>query len=169
MKRVLIIALFIQTIFTFAQDMNLKLIDEKTGKQMLTGLCTREAFADTAFREWFDKEYSEYEPDMSVLDSLNWQVTNLKMLVVFGTWCGDSRRELPRLYKILDLSNFPMEKLTLIAVDRKKETAGFDAKEKEINYVPTIIVYSGAKELGRIIETPAETLEKDLLGILKKK
>lgn len=165
----LLFLFIVYSVMVFAQDMNIKVTDERTGKQMLYGICTRDAFADTSFKEWYDREYREYEPDMEVVDSLNWQVTNLKMLVVFGTWCGDSRRELPRLFKILDLSGFPMDKLTLIAVDRKKETEGFDSKEKEINYVPTIILYSGTKELGRIIETPAETLEKDLVKILANK
>ncbi|NUN09446.1 MAG: thioredoxin family protein [Ignavibacteriaceae bacterium] len=165
----LLFLFIVYSVMVFAQDMNIKVTDERTGKQMLYGICTRDAFSDTSFKEWYDKEYREYEPDMEAVDSLNWQVTNLKMLVVFGTWCGDSRRELPRLFKILDLSGFPMDKLTLIAVDRKKETDGFDSKEKEINFVPTIILYSGTKELGRIIETPVETIEKDLLGILMKK
>ncbi len=153
----------------YAQDINKTTTDEKTGKTMLTGLTTREAFKDTAFAGWFEDEYANYEPDITVVDSLNWQITNLKMLVVYGTWCSDSRREVPRLLKILDLSMFPAEKLTLIAVDRKKQAEGFDAASKDIQLVPTVIVYSGDKELGRIIETPGETLEKDIFKILSAK
>jgi len=46
---------------------------------------------------------------------------------------------------------------------------GMDISALKIERVPTFIVYDGIKELGRIIETPAETLEEDLLMILSAK
>jgi len=33
--------------------------------------------------------------------------------------------------------------------------------------VPTVIVYEGGKEIGRIIESPTVTLEKDFIEIVK--
>ena len=86
-----------------------------------------------------------------------------------GTWCSDSRREVPRFYKILDSLNFPSAKVKLIMVDRKKEAAGIDISPFNIELVPTMIFYNDGLEDGRIIETPKETLEKDLEEILVKK
>jgi len=86
-----------------------------------------------------------------------------------GTWCSDSRREVPRFYKILDSLNFPSAKVKLIMVDRKKEAAEVNIASLNIELVPTMIIYNDGLEIGRIVETPKETLEKDLAAILTKK
>jgi hypothetical protein len=39
-----------------------------------------------------------------------------------GTWCEDSHRDFPRLMKILEEVKYPENKLTIIAVNRKKES-----------------------------------------------
>ncbi len=58
----LIILLFI-TIFSlinFAQDFNTIIIDDESDKPMLIGYCTREAFDDTSFSDWWNEEYNMY-------------------------------------------------------------------------------------------------------------
>jgi len=84
-----------------------------------------------------------------------------------GTWCSDSRREVPNFYKILDKLNYPDNKITLINVDRKKNGIEIDVSKLNIELVPTFIVYRNNTEIGRIIETPNESLERDLLKILE--
>ena len=37
-----------------------------------------------------------------------------------------------------------------------------------IERVPTFIIYRGEKEIGRIVETPKKSLERDLWNIVKK-
>lgn len=83
-----------------------------------------------------------------------------------GTWCSDSREQIPAFYKILDELNYPSDKVTLICVDRKKKGLSNEADGLNIELVPTIIFYRNGEEIGRIIETPQESLEKDLLGII---
>ena len=86
-----------------------------------------------------------------------------------GTWCEDSHREVPRLFKILEALNYPEAKLTMIAVNRKKEAPSGEEGPFNIQKVPTIIVQKYGKEIGRIIENPSTGyLERDLLEILKK-
>ena len=54
----------------------------------------------------------------------------------------------------------------MIMLDRNK-TSGYGLeKDKNIHHVPTIVVYKERQEIGRIIETPTETLEEDLFNIL---
>ena len=74
--------------------------------------------------------------------------------------------EIPRFYRLLDELKFPDEQVTLINVDRKKNGLEVNVDDLSIELVPTFIIYSGSKEVGRIIESPNETLEKDLLKIL---
>ena len=83
-----------------------------------------------------------------------------------GTWCGDSKRETPRLYKILDAVNFNYDNFTLITVSPQKITPSGFEKGFNIIRVPTIIFYKKGKEMGRFVEFAQESLEKDMLAIV---
>ncbi len=85
-----------------------------------------------------------------------------------GTWCSDSKREVPRFYKIIKLINYDENKIELICVDRKKEVTNYDVSNYDIKYVPTFIFLKDEKEIGRIIESPKQKLEEDLLEIFLK-
>ena len=65
--------------------------------------------------------------------------------------------------------SYPEQKVTIIAVNRKKEAPGGEEGVYNIQRVPTIIVQKYGKEIGRIIESPATGyLERDLLQIIQK-
>lgn len=145
-----------------------KVIDEKSNKPMLVGLCTRENFTkDTSFSWWFFAEYDYYQPEDSIIKLIN--LDSIKIVLVLGTWCSDSRREVPYFYKILDQLKFDEKNLTVFSVDRKKQAEGYDIDQFIIERVPTFIFYKNNSELGRIIETPNETLERDILKIINTK
>lgn len=150
---------------TFSQDKNQTVMDEDSGKKMLTGYCTREAFEDSAFSWWWNSEWEMYEANIETLALLKKRMDCITITIVMGTWCSDSRRELPRFYKIIEQLNFPEEKVNLIAVDREKKTELVNTTELEINFVPTFIFYRNGEEIGRIIEAPVESLEKDMANI----
>ncbi|MCB9249007.1 MAG: hypothetical protein H6613_10930 [Ignavibacteriales bacterium] len=57
--------------------------------------------------------------------------------------------------------------MELINVDRNKEGLENEVNGLDIELVPTIIVYDKGEEIGRIIESPMETLEEDLVEIVK--
>jgi len=94
------------------------------------------------------------------------KLDEIKIVCIQGTWCSDSRREVPRFFKILYELNYDLENLTMICVDRKKQADNIDVDQFVIEKVPTFIFYKDDSELGRIIETPKNTLEIDLLEIL---
>jgi thiol-disulfide isomerase/thioredoxin len=167
MKRlILVILLFVSAIN--AQQFNNSTIDTVKNKKMLIGFCTREAFQDTAFKDWFDEQYKNYQPDYEVLDKLEGNLDEISITIVMGTWCSDSREQVPSFYKILDELNYDTNKIKLICVDRKKKGLSDEADSLNIELVPTIIFYRNNEEIGRIIETPAESLEKDILEIVSK-
>lgn len=156
------------SVSSVAQQFNHFTIDTVKNKKMLIGYCTREAFMDTAFADWFNESYSNYQPDIEILNQLNDYLNNIKIKIVLGTWCGDSREFVPAFLKILDLIKFPEENLEMICVDRKKKGFSNEADNLDINLVPTYIFYSDEKEIGRIIELPNTTLEADFFEIVKK-
>jgi len=104
-----------------------------------------------------------------VIDELSEIVSSKKIdiLVVFGTWCSDSRREIPRFYKIIDNIGVNESDIKLVAVDRKKTAKGDLLGTIVIEKVPTFFFYENGKEIGRIIEVPTLTLEEDILNTLK--
>ena len=56
--------------------------------------------------------------------------------------------------------------MPVIAVNKNKKAEGTDVDILNIEKVPTIIFFKNGEELGRIIETPNESLEKDMLKII---
>lgn len=147
-------------------NLNKLVIDEKTNKPMLIGICSRENFSkDTTFSWWFESEYDYYQPEDSIIQLIN--LDSVKIVCVMGTWCSDSRREVPHFYKILDLLKFDETNLKMYCVDRKKQAEGYDIDQYVIERVPTFIFYKNDSEIGRIIETPQETLERDMLKIIQ--
>jgi len=163
-KFLIIILLSIVTIT--AQDINKTLIDSTSGKPILIGLSNREAFVDTNFAWWFDSGYKFYRPDTNAIAQLKEVSTDYTITIVMGTWCSDSRREVPRFYKILDVLNYSDENIKLINVDRDKVGIDNGVDSLNIELVPTFIIYNKDDEIGRIIETPIESLEEDLSKIL---
>ncbi|MBA4405881.1 thiol reductase thioredoxin [bacterium] len=167
MKKVLILFLLFVSIL-YAQEKNKLTVDEKSGKPMLLGICDRTAFADTSFAWWFNSEFDNYSVDSVSLKDVSDKLKDVKITIVIGTWCSDSRREVPRFYKILDYLAFDQRNLTLICVDRKKTTPACEVEKLDIKLVPTFIFYKDDVEIGRIIESPKESLEKDLVKLVIK-
>lgn len=168
MKRYFVVLFCLMSFVAFGQNMNFMSKDPITGKPMLLGNCTREAFKDSSFSWWFNSEYNMYEVDSTSLAKISDKINNIDITIVMGTWCSDSRTLVPEFYKILDYFNYPSDKVKLIMVDRDKKGRNDEVADLNIHLVPTIIFYRKSKEVGRIIEAPAETLEKDMVGILNK-
>ena len=151
-----------------SQTINKIVIDEKAKKEILIGKCNRKGLKSQAFKKWFKKEYRSYKPDKETLSKINNnQLSELEIKIVMATWCGDSRREVPRFYKILDKLKFDENRLSLLCVNTSKKTESIDISNLHIKLVPTFIFYKDGIEIGRIIETPQKTLEKDFMEILK--
>ncbi len=97
---------------------------------------------------------------------------NLKGLAIeayFGTWCGDSRRQVPRLLKLLDAAGFDEKRLTMVGLSDRamefKHAPGRPELKRLVHRTPTVVVLRDGVEIGRIVETPFATLEADLLSI----
>lgn len=160
-----IVVLFTQIVFSQAKSKISK--DEKTDKPMLLGEVTREAFEDTNFT-WFDNEYSEYRVDTASINGLEEKISKFNFKIILGTWCEDSQMFVPRLIKIFDKLNLPEKNYSLICVDREKEGLTSEVDNLDIQLVPTIIIYSEDVEIGRIVESPQENLEKDIVRLIAK-
>ena len=159
--------LFIFFILTFVVSAQSKIMtDEKSQKPMFVGLGDRTVFEDSSFSGWFNEEYSSYKINEEIFEEVSEKLKEVDITIVLGTWCSDSRREVLRFLKILDQLSFPENKIKYIFVDRKKKGLSNEVNSLNIEFVPTIIFYRVGEEIGRIIETPDETLEEDLISIV---
>lgn len=141
------------------------LVDEN-GDPILLGVQERAALENDPYTRWFDIGYKEHTLDTITINTIKEDLGRTKITLFMGTWCEDSQREVPALYKILDLASYKPSHLKLITVSEDKDTPQGLEKGKNITNVPTIIIEKKGKELGRIVEYPIESLEKDLAKIL---
>ena len=152
-----------------SQNLN-KEITEEGKKPYLLGKIDKEGLSSANYQEWFLNGYNEYRPNEDVIDKLSEKLKEYNIQVFMGTWCGDSRREVPRFYKILEAANYALDQLTVVAVSAKpdlyKQSPDHEEKGLNIHRVPTFIFYKNDKEVNRIIEHPVTTLEEDILNIL---
>jgi thiol-disulfide isomerase/thioredoxin len=148
-----------------AQTYNKVLTDSKSGKPMLFGVCDMEAFQDSSFKRWYDPEYEFYDVDSSKLPDPQ-LLDGVTIKIVFGSWCSDSKREVPRFIKMMKTLNYDISKLEIYAVDRKKISPDGEVEKLNVELVPTFIFYRNGKEIGRIVESPKKSLEEDLKDIL---
>ena len=141
--------------------------DPKTGKPMLLGKITIEELQQEPFNEWYQMESDGYEVDTELTNAIS-DPGQYTYEVFLGTWCGDSRREVPRIEKIFSKMGIDMSNVLIVTLDRDKVSPGGEQEGKDIRYVPTLIVSKDNQEIGRIVESPSSetaTLESDLFEI----
>ncbi|MFT7686440.1 MAG: thioredoxin 1 [Candidatus Azotimanducaceae bacterium] len=112
----------------------------------------------------YQKNYQRFELMAEQLTQMSHWPESLKVEVYFGTWCHDSEREVPRLLKAF--ASQPQIKLILHALDRNKSEPSGKAKDLNIRYTPTFVIYLLDKEIGRIIERPKKGLIEDISQII---
>ncbi|MCW5520225.1 hypothetical protein J1N09_10275 [Aureitalea sp. L0-47] len=136
----------------------------------LLGLIEKDDLMKPAFEDWFQPTYEDYQVNTGLVDSFKEELAEYEIEVFMGTWCEDSQREVPTLYKILEAADFPMEQLTVVAIDDEIEnyklSPGKEEYGKNIHHVPTIIFNKDEAEVNRIIEYPVRTIEEDIPVIL---
>jgi thiol-disulfide isomerase/thioredoxin len=141
--------------------------DPKTGKPMLLGKITIEELQQEPFAEWYQMESDGYEVDTELTNAIS-NPGQYTYEVFLGTWCGDSRREVPRMEKIFSEMGIDMSNVLIVTLDREKISPNGEQEGKDIRYVPTLIVNKDNQEIGRIVESPSSetaTLESDLFEI----
>jgi hypothetical protein len=159
----------------------------------LVGPVTR-AEVEAAVPEWVGDEAAA-RPDPAAIHDLAAVPPGAEVTVLLGTWCGDSRRELSRLWRAFDAlesgaapgsaaggaagsaagapagavaGSLPFA-VRYIAVDERKREPAAAVADLGLRYLPTIIVRRDGREVGRIVEVSPHGVETDLLALLSGK
>lgn len=147
-------------------------VDEKSGDTHLIGITPRSDLEKPPYKKWYDEKFSAYNV---ALDKLSYvgedDLENIEVQIFMGTWCGDSKKAVPEMYKVLDNLDIPSENISLVNVSAEdgkyKQSPTHEEKNLNVHRVPTFLFYRHGEEIGRIVETPATSLEIDLVQILK--
>lgn len=113
----------------------------------------------------FRAAYEQYQPSSEEISAVK-ALSGKSLVVLFGTWCHDSEREVPRLLKLLDLSGVELQNLSLHGVNYNKHEPTNLHQKYDLKYSPTIVLMQGENELGRVVEKPTLSLGEDLAGFV---
>lgn len=151
------------------QQSSAREITDSKGNKILLGKHSKENLQQEPYGDWFNKNYADYTIDTTSCEILKSRLINKEFVIFMGTWCGDSKREVPRMFKILDYCGIKSSQIKLIMLSNQdsayKQSPAHEERGMEIHRVPDLIVFEKKKESGRIIESPVVSLEKDLLAI----
>ena len=172
MRSTLIILFSLSMIGLSGQTFNQEVYTE-SGSHFLLGPIKESRLTEGNYGQWFNPGYANYTVDTTKVVPLSNSIGDYDIELYLGTWCGDSKREVPRILKILEAAGYPKEAIRIYAVDGRREfiktTPGGEAVAQNIVRVPTLIFSKNGKEVNRIIEKPVVSLEEDIAAIIGQK
>lgn len=142
---------------------------DKWGDSYLLGKVSDSILYEQPYNEKFAMTDS-LDLNEDAISQLKGVLNNFDIEVFFGSWCEDSQDHLPDLFAVLHHINYDFDQFNMVALGDEgkwyKESPTGEHEGKNIEYVPTIIVYKDGKEINRIVESPINSVEEDLLSII---
>jgi len=140
------------------------------GESILVGPVNWDGMTAPPYSEWFIPNYRDYKVDETSLALIEPVINEIDITVFLGSWCEDSQVQIPQFYRMMDHLGYDISRINIIALERLEsgELVGPDEEELgyNIGFVPTFVFYKEGAELGRIVEYPKRTIEKDMVEIL---
>ena len=150
----------------YAQPSYEKFKDTNTGDLIYKGYVTFDDLQKEQAFTWFKNGADNYTPNEDAVKDLKKSLPAYDLVVLMGTWCDDSHIIIPKLYKTLLGTGYPVHNVTMYGLDREKKGANKEEEQYKVFKVPTIIILSNGKEIGRITETTQVSVEADLLKMV---
>lgn len=168
--RIITLTLFLSlSMLCKAQQLNTEITNENDAPYLL-GKIDKSGLESANYKSWFTKNHDTYQPNSELINTIASELKTYSITLFMGTWCSDSQQEVPKLYKVLEACNFPMDQLSVIAVSEKpnmyKQSPQHEEAGLNIHRVPTVIFYKDGKEVNRIVEHPVTTFEEDIQNII---
>ncbi len=112
-----------------------------------------------AYEAWRQAADAALEEDSGALDDVP---PGAQIEVILGAWCPDCVRELTRMWHAFDGRPFDVR---YVAVDVARDAGG--APHADFDALPTIVVRRDGEEVGRIVESSPNGVERDLGALLR--
>lgn len=141
---------------------------DKNGQPQLWGKIELADLQVAPYQEWLQDNYEAFQPKLGEEFPLS-NLKNTEVTIYLGTWCGDSKRWVPRFIKLWDELGLDRQQLAFVALhnesDVYKQGPAGEEKGLNIHRVPTFIFEQNGEEIARIVESPLNSLEADLAQI----
>ena len=113
---------------------------------------------------------AEYAPDTASLQQIRAALGkgDVSFRLIAATWCSDSREEMPRLYAVFERCGIRADDVELWGVNLPKTEPADIVRANALEYVPTLVILRKGAEIGRVVENPAQSWERDIAEILRK-
>ncbi|MEM8894834.1 MAG: tetratricopeptide repeat protein [Bacteroidota bacterium] len=166
MIRVILIAILATgSLFSYSQPIS---YENSQGEVHLAGSITPSDLNSGHYNEWYEESYSKFELSDK---STNWSssLEDAQVKIFLGTWCGDSKKWVPRFVHLWEELGLDPNQLEFTAlhdgVDKYKQGPEAEEKGYQVHRVPTFIFSREGEEFARIVESPVSDLETDLAQI----
>ena len=114
----------------------------------------------------YSMRYVDYVPNSDAIQAIHNYPKPLEIKVFWGDWCKDSKKHVPGFIKSMEFAENKNIQVVYINLDRQKKEPAEAIAGWDIQQIPTFIVISNGKEVGRVVETPKTTIEQDIAEIL---
>lgn len=148
-----------------ASTSDVKSASTAPAEKMILGWAERSDFNQPEFAQ-FTLVYDTVHIAGEFVELIQQLHEDVEITIVLGSWCGDSKREVPRFLKLADAVGIQPARIKFYGVDRTKKSADGVTDTYDIHRVPTIIFKKEGVEIGRIVERPNVSIEADVLTIL---
>tara|TARA_B110000967_G_C18713122_1_gene473736 strand:+ start:13 stop:840 length:828 start_codon:yes stop_codon:yes gene_type:complete len=157
------------TFFTYSNSQEINFYKNAKGDSHICGEFPVDYLEhDSIYSSWFLKNYSEFKLPNKRL-KLKSKLKNTTVDIYLGTWCGDSKKWVPRFVKLWDELGLKRSQLRFIGLyndtKRYKTSPGGEEKGQQIHRVPAFIFKSENVEYARIVESPKNDLITDIAQI----
>ncbi len=162
MKKIVFLLLLIPYIAT-----SQKSYLDKDGNPHLWGMIKINDLKKSPYSDWYAASMVNYnlKNQGKIKDGLK----DVEVKIYMGTWCGDSKRWVPRFIEQWLELELRTEQLQIIGVHNEdalyKQSPDKSENKYDIHRVPTFVFEKDGKEIGRIVESPVNDLYTDLSQI----
>ena len=136
------------------------------GQAELTGPVTKEAILQKC-TDW-QPIAAAYNPKPEFIERLRSLTREVRIEIFLGAWCSDSKAHVSEYFKILEMADTPLIQTSFMAVPEDKTKRAAFYQGKDIQKIPTFIIFIDGLEKGRIIEVPTKSVEEDLVEIIER-
>lgn len=168
-KTTLTLMLAVLSIMSIQAQDQYKSTQDENGNKVLIGKINEKLLANDSSFRWFYQGVNSYQPETEWTKYISFYRDSFDVVVFAGTWDGFSKQLLPAFYRVMMASSYPMSKITLYGVDHQLNTLGDEAKQYNIDKLPTIILLHQGKEIGRIEQRPVQSIEANMAALLQNK
>lgn len=137
------------------------------GEQYIEGPINRQNLLTSPLSSWFEEEYNAFYIDPQWIADHQGLLEGVQLKLFLGTWCEDSEREVPGMFKLLDALGMGDDQIEIYAMNKDKVTRANYEKDLDIYNIPTLIFYKNDKEMNRFVELTVVSLADDFSKILK--